>query len=53
MQHHLNIIKMEMVDFFEERVNEYPIISIEDGIAEEELENVAEYRGKKAFFCRF
>ena len=28
----------EMVDFFEEWVNEYPIISIEDGMAEEDWE---------------
>ena len=29
----------EMIDFWEEMVNKYPIISIEDGLAEEDWEN--------------
>ena len=40
----------EMVDFFEEWVNEYPIISIEDGMAEEDWEGwklITERLGKK------
>ena len=40
----------EMVDFFEEWVNEYPIISIEDGMAEEDWEGwklMTERLGKK------
>ena len=40
----------EMVDFFEEWVNEYPIISIEDGMAEEDWEGwklMTEKLGKK------
>ena len=39
-----------MVDFFEEWVNEYPIISIEDGMAEEDWEGwklITERLGKK------
>ncbi|ALB46078.1 phosphopyruvate hydratase [Clostridium beijerinckii] len=40
----------EMVDFFEEWVNKYPIISIEDGMAEEDWEGwkiITERLGKK------
>ena len=40
----------EMVDFFEEWVNEYPIISIEDGMADEDWEGwklITERLGKK------
>ena len=41
----------EMVDFFEDWVNKYPIISIEDGMAEEDWEGwklMTERLGKKA-----